>query len=220
MPPGRIAYNKDMLTALAVIVVLAILICSEYLSRYRGVHSELTRKFVHILVGIFVAFWPFFLSWGQIQFLSMAFLVVVALSVKFHVFRSIHAVERDTVGEVLFALVIGILAFIVTDEWIFAAAMLHLSLADGLAAIVGLGWGDHNKYKVFGHVKSIAGSLTFFFAAVVIMIWYVALSDAAPTVFNILILPVLATITENLAVRGTDNMAIPLLVGLALTSSL
>ncbi len=209
-----------MLAFLAVIVVFCVLIFAEYMSRYRGVHSELTRKFVHILVGIFVAFWPFFLSWGQIQFLSLAFLVVVGLSVKFHIFRSIHAVERNTMGEVLFALVIGILAFIVTNKWIFAASMLHLSLADGLAAIVGLGWGDRNKYKVLGHTKSIAGSLTFFCISVCIMIWYIHSSHAPVSAFNLLVLPVVATITENLAIRGTDNMAIPLLVGLALTSSL
>jgi len=205
---------------LAVLVVFVILIFSEYLSRYRGVHSELTRKFVHILVGIFVAFWPFFLSWGQIQFLALAFLVVVGVSVKLHIFKSIHAVERNTMGEVLFALVIGILAFIVTNKWVFAASMLHLSLADGFAALVGLGWGDHNKYKIFGHTKSVAGSLAFFFTSVFIMVWYIHFSHAPVGSFNLLILPVMATVTENLAINGTDNMAIPLLVGFALTSSL
>ena len=209
-----------MLAALAVIVVFVVLICAEYLSRFRGVHSELTRKFVHILVGMFVAFWPFFLGWGQIQFLSIAFLVVVGVSVKFHIFRSIHAVERNTMGEVLFALVIGILALIVTNKWVFAASMLHLSLADGMAAIVGLGWGDHNKYKIFGHTKSIAGSLTFFFTSVLIMVWYTSLSHAPADAAVIIGLPVAATIVENLAIRGTDNLAIPLLIGLALTSSL
>jgi dolichol kinase len=209
-----------MLTVLAVVVVFAVLICAEYMSRFKGVHSELTRKFVHILVGIFVAFWPFFLSWGQIQFLSIAFLVVVGVSVKFHIFRSIHAVERNTMGEVLFAVVIGILAMIVTNKWVFAAAMLHLSLADGLAAIIGLGWGDHNKYKVLGHTKSIAGSLTFFFVSVLIMIWYTYFSHTPATAGLVIGLPVVATAVENIAIRGTDNLAIPLLIGLALISSL
>lgn len=209
-----------MLTVLAVVVVFAVLVFAEYLSRFKGVHSELTRKFVHIMVGIFVAFWPFFLSWGQIQFLSVSFLVVVGLSIKFRIFRSIHAVERNTMGEVLFALVIGILALIVTNKWVFAAAMLHLSLADGLAAIIGLGWGDHNTYKILGHTKSIAGSLTFFFVSVLIMIWYAALSHTQATAGLVIGLPVVATIVENIAIRGTDNLAIPLLIGLALTSSL
>ena len=56
-----------MWTIVAIVVVFLILIFAEYLSRYKGVHSELTRKLVHILVGMFVAFWPLFLSWQQIQ---------------------------------------------------------------------------------------------------------------------------------------------------------
>jgi phytol kinase len=209
-----------MLAVLAVFVVFVILVLSEYLSRYKGMHSELTRKLVHILVGVFVAFWPFFLSWGQIQILSLSFLVVILISIKFNIFRSIHAVKRGVLGEVLFALVVGILAFIVTDKWIFAASMLHLSVADGMAAVVGLGWGDHNKYRIFGHAKSVAGSLAFFFSSIAIMCLYVAFSDATVEAVTLLWLPVAATIAENVAVQGSDNMVIPLLVGLVLTSSL
>ncbi|HJQ08401.1 MAG TPA: hypothetical protein VJ836_02860 [Candidatus Saccharimonadales bacterium] len=208
-----------MWTIAVAFVVLLILIMAEYLSRYKGVHSELTRKLVHILVGIFVAFWPFFLSWRQIQMMSVAFLIVVAVSVKFDIFRSIHAVSRNVMGEVLFALVIGVLAFIVTEPWIFTAAMLHLSLADGLAAIVGLLYGDNNKYTVFGRTKSVAGSLAFFFTSLLIMVCYAVFSGEQPSAVAMVGLPVAATIAENVAVEGTDNMVIPLLVALTLTSA-
>lgn len=209
-----------MLALLAVAAVFAVLVFAEYLSRFKGVHSELTRKFVHIMVGVFVAFWPFFLSWSQIQLLSLAFLTVVLVSIKFNIFKSIHAVQRNAVGEVMFAMVIGLLAVIVTDEWIFAAAMLHLSVADGLAAVVGLGWGDSNKYKVFGHQKSIAGSLAFFFSSIAIMLLYIANSDAVADPMLLVGVPLIATAVENMAVHGTDNLIIPLLIGLTLTSSL
>lgn len=209
-----------MWTIAAVAVVFLILILAEYLSRYRGVHSELTRKFVHVLVGMFVAFWPFFLSWGQIQALSLLFLVVVGVSVKLKIFNAIHAVTRNTMGEVLFAVAIGLLAFICTDPWIFAAAMLHLSLADGLAAVVGLTYGEHNSYRIMGRTKSLAGSLAFFFTSVVIMLWYLSFSDSAASAVAVLWLPIAATIAENLSGEGTDNLVIPLLVAFVLTSSL
>jgi phytol kinase len=209
-----------MWTVVAAIVVFLILLFSEYLSRFKGVHSELTRKMVHILVGIFVAFWPFFLSWRQIQFMSLAFLLVVMLSVKMQVFESIHAVSRNKVGEVLFALVIGILALITTKAWVFTAAMLHLSLADGLAAIVGLAWGENTTYKVMGRTKSIVGSLAFFFASVGIMIAYAAFSGLSYSAVTLVWLPVAATLAENFSGEGTDNMVVPLLVALVLTSSL
>lgn len=202
----------------AVLAVFLILVFAEYLSRYKGVHSELTRKLVHVMVGTFVAFWPFFLSWRQIQMLSLAFLLVVLLSVWLNVFKSIHAVSRNVVGEVLFAMVIGILAFLSTSEWVFTASMLYLSLADGMAAIVGLLWGDENQYKVFGYVKSVAGSLAFFFTALIISVVYTIFSGVPQSVAILLWLPVVATISENVAVSGTDNLVIPLLAALVLTS--
>jgi len=208
-----------MWTIAAVAIVFLILVFAEYLSRYKGVHSELTRKIVHVLVGVFVAFWPFFLSWRQIQILSVLFLVAVLISIKLNIFSSIHAVSRNKMGEVLFAVIIGLLAFISSDQWIFAAAMLHLSLADGLAAVVGLAYGDSNSYRIMGRTKSLAGSLAFFFTSVIIMIWYASFSGVQPSAVSVLWLPVAATIAENLSGEGTDNLVIPVLVALVLTSS-
>jgi dolichol kinase len=207
-----------MWTIVAVGVVFLILVFSEYLSRYRGVHSELTRKLVHILVGMFVAFWPFFLSWRQIQLLSLLFLVAVLISIRLNIFGSIHAVSRNAVGEVLFAVVIGVLAFISDSPWVFAAAMLHLSLADGMAAVIGLAYGENNSYRIMGRTKSLAGSLAFFFTSLIIMIWYAWAGPADPSGV-IVWLPIVATVAENLSGEGTDNLVIPLLVALVLTSS-
>lgn len=204
-------------TMLVILVVLAILLLAEYLSRYRGVHSELTRKFSHILGGVFVAFWPFFLSWHQIQLLSLLFLLGVLISIKLNIFKSIHAVKRNVMGEVLAAMIIGILAFICDDPWIFMAAMLHLSLADGLAAIAGLAFGDNNSYKVLGETRSLAGSLTFFFCSVAIMLAYTIIGDNSYSGLTLIWLPVIATVAENFAIKGTDNLIIPLLVAFTLT---
>lgn len=209
-----------MLTMAAVAVVFVILVLAEYLSRYKGVHSELTRKFVHILVGVFVAFWPFFLSWQQIRLLSAAFLIVVLVSIQLKIFNAVHAVARNTVGEVLFAVVIGLLAFVSTDPWVFAAAMLYLSLADGLAAVAGLTYGQNNSYRILGRTKSVAGSLAFFAVAVLVMVVYKIFSGNGLGAATVLWLPAAATVAENLSGEGTDNLVVPLLVALVLTSSL
>src|SRR6185295_1322058 len=116
-------------------------------------------KFSHILGGAFVAFWPFFLSWQQIQLLGLLFFIGMIISIKLDIFRSIHAVRRNGVGEMLAAFIIIVFAFICDDKWIYMAAMLHLSLADGLAAISGLAFGEHNSYKVLGETRSLAGNL-------------------------------------------------------------
>ena len=209
-----------MWSVVAVAVIFVIVIFAEYLSRFKGVHSELTRKMVHILVGVFVAFWPFFLSWRQIQVISLLFLATVIWSIKFNIFSSIHAVSRNKVGEICFALVIGILSLITSKDWVFTAAMLHLSLADGLAAICGLAWGDGTTYKIMGRTKSIVGSLAFFFTSVAIMVCYAAFSHLGYSGVTLVWLPVAATIAENVSGEGTDNMVVPMLVALVLTSSL
>jgi len=207
-----------LLTILVVVITFGILIFAEYLSRAKQIHAELTRKLVHVAVGTFVAFWPFFLSWREIQVLSLAFFAVICVSIKFNIFSSIHAVKRSITGELLFAIVIGLLALVSTNKWIFLAAMLHLSIADGMAAIVGLGWGDSNSYKVFGRAKSIAGSAAFLVASYLILIFYLVFSHGSTGIATVIWLPLLATATENLAVQGMDNLIMPMLIALVLMS--
>jgi dolichol kinase len=205
-----------MTLVLTVVGVLAVLLIAEHLARHTNLHAELTRKFVHMIVGTFVAFWPFFLSWHQIELLSMAFLAVILVSVKFTVFKSIHTVPRRAFGEISFAMVIGFLAVISSSAEIFMAAMLCLSLGDALAAIIGLLYGDGNQYKVFGKTKSVAGTATFFVTTVLVMILYVTLGNASASIMTLFVIPVLATITENVAVNGSDNLVMPLLIALLL----
>ena len=69
-----------MALILTVLAVFALLMGSEFWWRTHDSHDEFSRKFVHITVGSFVAFWPFYLSWGQIMFLSLAFLVVISIT--------------------------------------------------------------------------------------------------------------------------------------------
>ncbi|HSE29472.1 MAG TPA: hypothetical protein VLA77_02725 [Candidatus Saccharimonadales bacterium] len=205
-----------MLALAVVLVVLAVLLLAEFLARYTQIRSEITRKVVHILVGVFVAFWPFFLTWTQIQLLSAALLVVVLISIKLNIFKSIHAVKRNAWGEVLFAVVVGVLATVAQDKFIFMAAMLSLSLSDGLAAVIGEKYGVKTQYNVFGRTKSVVGTITFLVVEVLVMVGYSVFSGIAPSFLIFVWLPVLATIAENVSGNGTDNLVMPLLVALIL----
>lgn len=205
-----------MAFALTIIAVFLILLSAEYLARRTKMHAELTRKFVHMAVGIFVAFWPFFLTWRQIELLSIAFFLVILISIKLTIFTAIHTTPRRAIGEISFAMVIGFLALISSSKWIFMAAMLNLAIGDALAAIIGLLWGEKNQYKVFGKIKSIAGTSAFFIVSLLIMAAYVTLSHDSASIITLLIVPVMATITENVAVNGTDNLIMPVLIALML----
>ncbi len=207
-----------MYVALSVFAVFAVLCVSEIGWRRHWLKGEFGRKFVHILVGSFVASWPFFMTWSQIRWLSVAFLVVVIISDRFKVFKALHSAQRPTFGEICFALVVGALTFITHGKGVYAAALLQMSLADGLAAVVGTRYGTGNKYHVLSHTKSVAGTITFIVVSAAIFTSYAAFSASGlPTLPEAIAGVVGATILENLGLFGLDNLLVPLYIGLLLT---
>jgi phytol kinase len=203
---------------LTILAVFVLLVGSEAWWRRQTVHGEFSRKFVHITVGSFVAFWPFFLSWRQIELLSVAFLIVVAVSKYLRIFQAIHSVQRPTWGELFFAVSVGLVALATHDKWIYAAALLQMSLADGLAAVIGVHYGNRLKYLIFGHAKSVVGTITFFIVSLGILLAIGHWGNMPLGFHYALVISVLATALENLAVFGSDNLLVPLLVALMLAN--
>lgn len=198
-----------------VLAVALLVIVSELLWRRGNVDAEYTRKFVHVSVGSFVAFWPLFLSRNEIVGLSLAFVLVVVLSKYLHLFHAIGSVQRPTWGEVFFALAVGILAFVAQTGWIYLAALLHMGLADGLAAVIGTKFGRRTRYHIFSHPKSVVGTLAFFLTSLAIFAGYALFT---PNSFSLWFLAIAAaaTIVENVAIRGFDNLLVPLLVAVGM----
>lgn len=211
-----LAYNCSMALVITVLAVCIFLIAAEWRWHKQKVHDEFSRKLIHITVGTFVAFWPFFLSWGQIIFLSGAFLVVITLSKYLNIFKSIHNVQRPTWGEIFFALAVGIVAVLTHDKWIYMASLLQMSWADGFAAVAGVAYGKDTRYKILGYTKSLVGSGTFFAISVCILSLYAALSGNMLTPFTIVGLALVATIVENFGTHGIDNLLVPIVVAIAL----
>jgi phytol kinase len=203
---------------LTVLVVFVLLVINELWWRHRDVHTEFGRKFIHVTVGGFVAFWPFFLSWRQIEGLSVVFLVVVIASKYLKVFQAIHSVQRPTWGELFFAAAVGLVALVTQDKWIYAAALLQMALADGFAAIIGVQYGNRLKYLVFKHPKSAAGTLTFFVVSLGILAAYGHYSSTSITLGYAVGVSLLATALENVAVWGLDNVLVPVLVAVLLVN--
>jgi phytol kinase len=201
--------------ALTILAVFAALVANEWWWRGRT-HGEISRKAVHIVIGTFVAFWPLFLTWRQIEILSLAFVVVVSISQKLQLFRTIHSVQRPTWGELFFGLSVGLVAFATHSPAIYAVALLNMSLADGFAAIAGVKYGASNAYMVFGARKSIAGSVAFALVSTMIIVSF-ALQQHTGFHFSFVLLVVGATFLENLAVRGLDNLLIPLMMAFVLS---
>lgn len=200
-----------------VVAVFLLLAVSEILWRRHDFNPEYTRKFIHITVGSFVAFWPLFLDRRTIVGLSIAFVVVVLASHYFDMFKAIRSVQRPTWGEMFFAIAVGVLAYVSSSGWIYLVALLHMSLADGLAALIGTEFGHRTRYYVFGHPKSVVGTLTFIAISLGIFAGYCYFTA---TPFSPWFVPITlaAAVIENLAIRGFDNLLVPLFVALCLNA--
>ncbi len=207
--------------AITVLAVFLILVGTEYLHKKKKIRGESARKLVHIAVGSFVATWPFYLDVTTIELLCLAFVGGVLLVRYSGFFGSIHDVERKTWGDVLFPLGIALTAMIAAEPWIFSAAMLHLGLADGVAALIGMGYKKARFYKIFGQRKSVVGTLCFLIVSFMITLVMVMTQQQALAHVGLpllLWLPPLITVIENIAPNGTDNIFVPLTVTLLLNA--
>ena len=211
-------YNTHMLIVCPLLIFAALALNEIWFRRHRHRHGdELSRKTVHILVGCFVAAWPWLLDWWQIQLLGIGFILGVTASQYLGIFRAIHSVQRPTYGELCFGAAVGLAPLITHNKWMFAVAMLHMALADGLAAVVGVAYGRKNQYKVWGHAKSVAGSLTFFCISVALLAAY-SMIVGPIGLGHVLAIALVSTLLENIAIYGLDNLFVPLLVAADLQS--
>jgi len=206
----------NMLFVLTLLAVFVVLVINEVIWRTRKTHGEISRKFVHITVGVYAAFWPFYLSWTQIKLLSLLLIVGVGLSKILKLFRAISSVQRPTWGEFCFAISIGVVALITQNKWIYMAAILQMGLADGLAALIGVRLGKSNSYIIFNHTKSLAGTITFLITSIIILLAYTHFGHASLSALFILIIAAFGSVLENVSVQGLDNLLVPVFVALLL----
>lgn len=193
----------------------AILALAELLWRKKYISGETQRKFAHIGVGLFVASWPWIVSWDAIGLMGLALLlgvIVNRLSVtKLHFS---HGHEKRGIGDIYFAVAIILCAAFTDVKIFFALAMLHLALADGLAAIIGKKYGKKTKYKVYGQTKTLIGSMTFWFVSLCIlgggaMYAYHDIGFSSYVALLVFLPPTL-TFLENISGYGLDNVVVPL----------
>lgn len=198
-----------MYLTIAALVGLATLLVAEYGWHKGWWHGEGARKLAHMLIGIQVAIWPLYLDWFEIRLISIGLAFGFIVSMRLRWFRSIGSVSRLSYGEVLFALMIGALTLVTQSDAIYAAAMLHLSIADGAAALMGLRFGRTTTYRVFGHTKSLVGSLSFFVASLGILVAYAVIVPGGLPLHIIALGALGATLLENLGILGLDNIFVP-----------
>jgi phytol kinase len=224
--PGSIGLTGPVAVhpALAIPLVLGGLVAVlGGLRWYRHTHHlppELTRKLVHVTMGLvtltfpwlFAETWPVLLLGG----LTLPGLIGLRLSRRLHARLGgvIDAVERTSWGELCFPISV-VLLFVLSnrDPILYGIPILVLTLADAAAALIGVQYGLRKYRTIDGDQKSLEGSVAFFgvtFLSVHIPLLLFTGTGRTESLLIALVLALLVTFSEAIAWRGLDNLFIPL----------
>jgi phytol kinase len=187
-----------------------------------GLAATYVRDMLHIGAAVWVFGWP---CWhGEVWPIAIvvaAALATAALPVIAHrnqlavrVVQSLTGGDERWTGLVHYTAMYAVFTAVglAGDPFPAAAGLLALSFGDGIGGAVGRSFGRHH-YQVSGAKrKSLEGSITVLLAAVA-GAWLAAqLFDREVGILVLLVLGCVASVTEAVAPRSSDNLMIPLTV--------
>ena len=195
-----------LVMTLGAIVVLFVM---TEVARARGAPTDATRTAAHMAGGAIAALFPLYLRLADVLVIGILVSAVLTLTALRGGLRSIHEVERRTVGAVALPVGATIAALILWPAFTaFAYAMLVLGVADAAAAIAGRAMRSPS-WRVIGGTKSLAGSTAFCLVAIAAGL-LVTPAEPLPIVAAALAV----TALEALLGYGLDDLAIPIAAGL------
>jgi phytol kinase len=192
------------------LMFLALFGIGELLYHKLHVKAELTRKFIHAVTGLLTLLFPVMIDnrW-LVLLLCFGFLVILIVSIRFNLIRSINAIDRKSYGSITYPISIFgcYLAYEYTgnDYTFYYLPVLTLAFCDPLAAIFGKTW----PYGKIGN-KTIVGSSAFFVSA------FTLAFVMHRSVLSALMIAFVSTIAEAVTPHGLDNITIPASVLLVL----
>lgn len=209
---------ENYIKLLIVLFLFSIVFGLAELLYKRKIASYVTRKIVHIGCGLVAGLLPFFVNLKTVVILGLGFFLLLLFSKRKKVLNSIHEIDEDSIGALLFPPSIALTALIFwpINTLIFQGAILILGLSDGLAGLFGRRYGK-KVYRVFGN-KTIEGSLLFFFITVIILcaILYID-GDITYTGFMFVFGgSFFLTAIEAVFSKGWDNLFVPIASGIVL----
>ena len=204
---------------IAFLYVSVVLAVSEMLRRGLRLSVDLTRKFVHIAVGM-IAF-PLVLLFQAWQFAiipPLAFIVVNYISYRRQIFAGMETGERGQLGTIYFPISFSILIPLLWSQpALLVASLMPMTWGDAFAALIGQRFGKR-KFTVLGQTRSIEGSLTMFvFSLLAVFLTLIFFAQPLATSFIFaLIVALIASIVEACSPLGIDNLTVPLSSAIAL----
>lgn len=218
--------NLIVLSFVYLVGISLLLIFNELNYRRLKIKGEFTRKFAHFASTLAVVPFPYiFTSHWNVLVLAIVFFLVLLISKQIRQLKSIHDIDRKSMGSYLLPFSIYV-TFLISDlsdnKFIFILPMLILAICDPMASILGGNIEVYNgKIKIFGRklAKTYLGSGSFLVSSFVISIiafyFHFKVFDLK-TFWLALTIAIAGTLAELISWRGSDNLTIPLSVLLVL----
>lgn len=214
---SRLLESDLFLVVLSFAWIVLVIGIGETTRRLGGYPPDLTRKIIHIGVGMWAL--PtalLFRSPFWAAFTPMVFIALNALSYRLRLMEVIEEEGRGSPGTIYFPLSFALLILVL---WPFGgraasvAGLYAMGFGDAAASIVGRRWGRHG-YRLAGVTKSWEGTgalLAVSFVFILIGTWPV-LGHAAPLAAGGA--AAAAALAEAPAGRGLDNLTVPITAAL------
>ncbi|MEN8130086.1 MAG: hypothetical protein ABFS45_07790 [Pseudomonadota bacterium] len=181
-------------------------------------HPEVLRKLMHVLMGLVATSFPWLFDqvW-PVALLAVGSIIALILvrsgvSAAGSLRGVLHGVKRSSWGELLFPVAVALVfALADGDPLLYCVPILILTLADAVAALIGIYYGQIQFSTLEGR-KSIEGSLAFFIVAFlcvhIVLLLFTEVGRLESLLIGLL-MGVIAMMFEAVAWRGLDNLFIP-----------
>ncbi len=206
--------EKEIITALIFgVVYILIFLIGEAVRKRIPTQPEISRKAVHLLGGLTAMSFPYFIaSHWTILALALSFCSIVIITKRKGLLKSVHGVERKSYGSIYYPIAIYLIFLMASNRpVIYFTSILVMTVSDTLAALVGGKYGAI-KFDSEGNIKSLEGSVVFFFATFLcIHLPLLLVTDIAriDSVLIAFITALLITGFEAISLSGSDNLIVP-----------
>lgn len=219
--------TSDIISLLLLFLSLMMLIVlSELIRRHFQWPQEVTRKMVHVSVGLLMLLTPVFLDTSlPLLVLATFFTVFNFMALRKNLLPGIHIDPRN-LGTVYYPFSFFILVLLFWEHYkvVILAALLVMAIADAAAAIVGNSFSRPHLYFLIRDKKSVEGSAAMFCVSGLAVFFILHLYPPAEMMDHnswmiflfALITALIATAAEALGDRGNDNLWVPLLSAIVL----
>ena len=218
--------NLIILSFIYLIGIGLLLTFNELNYRRLAVSGEITRKFAHFTATLATVPFPYiFSSHWYVLVLALIFFAVLFITQYSKQLKSIHDIQRKSIGSYLLPLAIYVTFFISCmfhNKFVYILPMLILGICDPMAAVLGINIKNYNgRIKLFGHKfeKTWLGSGAFLFTSFIISVIALYFHHSAfnlKTFLLAILIAATSTVSELFSWRGSDNLTIPLSVVLIL----